>query len=204
MNTIRLIILMAVLNHMKGLRIIVENVLYIHMVKQSQVQHEWYLSPCSSMNKFIMRAPSTNKDLDISFFFCFCLFFFFFFGANGSLMCWNQLSPLSFLAVMGHQVFSFQCVCLALLLKQTNLIAILVCFPLLSLYSFSFIAVQEVKAHDLEEYYYEIIAKWFKVKCVFRDKKLFLKPSQLYATFIALGLTLLVCKVLVIKLENPT
>ena len=36
----------------------------LFIVKWYKVWHEWYLSPWSSMNEFIVRVSLTNKELD--------------------------------------------------------------------------------------------------------------------------------------------
>lgn len=65
-NTVRLIMSLVVLNHMRGLAISIKEVLCIYTPKRSRISHEWYMSPWSSMSGFITRAPSRNKDLDCS------------------------------------------------------------------------------------------------------------------------------------------
>lgn len=40
------------------------DILYIYNVKRSCVQYEWYLSPYTTTNGFIIDLPSTNKNLD--------------------------------------------------------------------------------------------------------------------------------------------
>ena len=63
-NTVRLIMSLVILDHMKGLGILTTDVLYIYNVKRSRIPHEWYLFPQLAMSGFIIGAPSTNKDLD--------------------------------------------------------------------------------------------------------------------------------------------
>lgn len=65
-NTMRIIMSLVVLDHMRGLGISVKDILYIYTLKRSQIPNEWYLSPCLGMNGFIIGAASTNKALDRS------------------------------------------------------------------------------------------------------------------------------------------
>ena len=53
--------LMVALGHMRGLEIIMDDVFFIYKMKRSWVPHEWYLSPRSMVNGFIIGA--TNKDV---------------------------------------------------------------------------------------------------------------------------------------------
>lgn len=65
-NTVRIIMSLVVLDHMRGLGILVKDILCIYTLKRSHIPNECHLSPCSGMSGFITRAMSTNKDLDRS------------------------------------------------------------------------------------------------------------------------------------------
>lgn len=65
-NTMRSIMSLVVLDHMRGLGISINDILYIYTPKRSRIPHEWYLSPRLGMSNFITGNPSTNKDLNRS------------------------------------------------------------------------------------------------------------------------------------------
>lgn len=58
-----LIMSLVVLDHIRGLKISLNDILYICKMR-SRIPQEWYLSPRSGMSGFIIRASCTNKDLD--------------------------------------------------------------------------------------------------------------------------------------------
>lgn len=57
---------MVVLDHMRGLVILINDILHIYTLKRPCIPHEWYLSPCSGMSVFIIGVMLMNKDLNSS------------------------------------------------------------------------------------------------------------------------------------------
>lgn len=65
-NTVRIIMSLVVLDHMRGLGISIKDILCIYTSKRSQIPNEWYLFPRLGMSGFITGASLTYKDLDRS------------------------------------------------------------------------------------------------------------------------------------------
>lgn len=65
-NTVRIIMSLVVLDHIRGLGISIKDILCIYTSKRSQIPNEWYLFPRLGMSGFITGASLKNKDLGIS------------------------------------------------------------------------------------------------------------------------------------------
>ena len=63
-NTVRLIMSMVVLDHIKGLQITTKDVISIHHAKRSRIPYEYYLSPRSGMCGFTTGGPIMNKEVN--------------------------------------------------------------------------------------------------------------------------------------------
>lgn len=55
---------MVVLDHIKGLQIMMKNIMYIYHAKRSRIPYKWYLSPRIGMSGFITGGPITNKEVN--------------------------------------------------------------------------------------------------------------------------------------------